>query len=75
MLTIIFKEYRLSLQTKDYDCQEQVNERFKKSLFKNKSENEYSYTSNLHLYNIAEELFNSVAETTDCKQFVSHTLI
>ncbi len=27
------------------------------------------------MYNIAEKLLNSVAETTDCKQFISCALI
>jgi len=30
---------------------------------------------NLSIYNIAEELLNFVAETTDCKQFISYVLI
>ncbi len=30
---------------------------------------------NLHSHNIAEELLNSVAETTNCKQFVLYALI
>jgi len=34
-----------------------------------------NYTFNLSIHNIIKELLNSVAETTDCKQFILYALI
>ena len=33
------------------------------------------YTFNLSIHNIVEELLNFIAKITDCKQFISCTLI